>query len=113
LSRCPPGNCPSMRPSLGCGERTPDAMHFGGDRYNRPMNVAKLPVAMPVDHGRVVDPHRPILTMSYRLGPGRTPAHRHPRAHLFYCAEGVFRLVRKEATWMVPPSQAVWIPSGV
>lgn len=77
------------------------------------MNVAKLPVAMPVDHGRVVDPQRPILTMSYRLGPGRTPPHRHSRAHLFYCAEGVFRLVRKEATWLVPPSQAVWIPSGV
>jgi AraC-like DNA-binding protein/mannose-6-phosphate isomerase-like protein (cupin superfamily) len=76
------------------------------------MNVAKLPIAMPVDHGRVNDPERPILTMSYQLGPGRTPAHCHSRAHLFYCAEGVFRIVRKEATWMVPPSQAVWIPSG-
>ncbi|MGE0438417.1 MAG: helix-turn-helix transcriptional regulator [Steroidobacteraceae bacterium] len=50
--------------------------------------------------------------MSYRLGPGRTPTHRHSRAHLFYCAEGVFRLVGKNATWLVPPSQAVWIPSG-
>jgi AraC-like DNA-binding protein/mannose-6-phosphate isomerase-like protein (cupin superfamily) len=77
------------------------------------MNIAKLPIAKPVDHGRVNDPQRPILTMSYRLGPGRTPPHRHSRAHLFYCAEGVFRIVRKEATWMVPPSQAVWIPSEV
>lgn len=77
------------------------------------MNIAKLPIAKPVDHGLVNDPQRPILTMSYRLGPGRTPAHRHSRAHLFYCAEGVFRIVRKEATWMVPPSQAVWIPSHV
>jgi AraC-like DNA-binding protein len=76
------------------------------------MNVAKLPIAQPVDHGRVVDPLRPILTMSYRLGPGRTPPHRHSRAHLFYCAEGAVRIVRKEATWIVPPSQAVWIPSG-
>lgn len=74
------------------------------------MDVAKLPIAIPVDHGRVVDPERPILTMSYRLGPARTPVHAHPRAHLFYCTEGVFRLMRKEATWMVPPTQAVWIP---
>jgi AraC-like DNA-binding protein/mannose-6-phosphate isomerase-like protein (cupin superfamily) len=77
------------------------------------MNIANLPIAKPVDHGRVNDPQRPILTMSYRLGPGRTPPHRHSRAHLFYCAEGVFQIVRKEATWMVPPSQAVWIPSNV
>lgn len=83
-----------------------------GDRYNRPMDVAKLPIAMPVDHGRVVDPERPILTMSYRLGPARTPAHAHSRAHLFYCTEGVFRLMRKAGTWMVPPSQAVWVPCG-
>jgi AraC-like DNA-binding protein/mannose-6-phosphate isomerase-like protein (cupin superfamily) len=76
------------------------------------MNIAKLPIAKPVDHGRINDPQRPILTMSYRLGPGRTPAHRHSRAHLFYSAEGVFRIVRPEATWVVPPSQAVWIPSG-
>lgn len=77
------------------------------------MDVANLPIAKPVDHGWVRDPQRPILTMSYQLGPGRTPAHRHPRAHLFYCAEGVFQIVRKEATWTVPPTQAVWIPSGV
>lgn len=77
------------------------------------MDTAKLPLAKPVDHGRVNDPQRPILTMSYRLGPGRTPEHRHSRAHLFYCAEGVFRIMRKDATWMVPPSQAVWIPSYV
>jgi hypothetical protein len=62
------------------------------------MDIAKLPIAKPVDHGRIDDAQRPILTMSYRLGPGRTPTHRHSRAHLFYCTEGVFRLVRKEAT---------------
>lgn len=77
------------------------------------MNIAKLPIVRPVDHGRVSDPRRPILTMSYRLGPGRTPSHRHSRAHLFYCAEGAFRIVRTEATWMVPPTQAVWIPADV
>jgi AraC-like DNA-binding protein/mannose-6-phosphate isomerase-like protein (cupin superfamily) len=76
------------------------------------MDVAKLPIAMPVDHGRVVDPERPILTMSYRLGPARTPPHAHSRAHLFYCTEGVFRLLRKDASWMVPPTQAVWVPCG-
>lgn len=77
------------------------------------MNIANLPIAKPVDHGRVNDPERPILTMSYRLGPGRTPSHCHARAHLFYCAEGVFRIVRPDAAWIVPPSQAVWIPSEV
>lgn len=77
------------------------------------MSIAKLPIARPVDHGRVVDPARPILSMSYRLGPARTPVHQHARAHLFYCTRGVFRLVRKEATWMVPATQAVWIPAAV
>jgi hypothetical protein len=46
------------------------------------MDVAKLPIAMLVGHGRVVDSGRPILIMSYRLGPARTPAHAHSRAHL-------------------------------
>ncbi len=75
------------------------------------MSIAKLPIARPVDHGQLVDPQRPIVTMSYRLGPARTPMHRHPRAHLFYCTLGVFRLVRNEAMWMVPATQAIWIPS--
>jgi AraC-like DNA-binding protein/mannose-6-phosphate isomerase-like protein (cupin superfamily) len=77
------------------------------------MSVAKLPIAPLLDYGRVADPRRPILTMSYRLGPSRTPVHRHSRAHLFYCTRGVFRVRGRDATWVVPPTQAVWIPSSV
>lgn len=77
------------------------------------MSIEKLPIARPVDHGTLADPDRPIVTMSYRLGPARTPTHHHRRAHLFYCTRGVFRLVRREAIWMVPATQAVWIPSEV
>jgi AraC-like DNA-binding protein/mannose-6-phosphate isomerase-like protein (cupin superfamily) len=77
------------------------------------MNIANLPTARPADHGRTVDPRRPVLSMSYAMSPSRTPPHRHPRAHLFYGLDGVFHVVRDEATWVVPPTQAVWIPSQV
>jgi AraC-like DNA-binding protein/mannose-6-phosphate isomerase-like protein (cupin superfamily) len=41
------------------------------------------------------------------------PAHSHLRAQLVYAADGVMRVSTVNATWVVPPQQAVWVPSGV
>jgi len=41
------------------------------------------------------------------------PAHAHLRAQLIYATDGVMRVSTREATWVVPPQQAVWIPSYV
>ncbi len=39
--------------------------------------------------------------------------HHHPRAQLLWAAQGVLRITAANATWIVPPSHAVWIPGDV
>ncbi len=41
------------------------------------------------------------------------PPHRHLRAQLVYASAGVMRVQTETATWIVPPQQAVWVPSGI
>jgi AraC-like DNA-binding protein len=43
----------------------------------------------------------------------RLDAHSHPWAQLVYAASGVMRIVTPEATWLTPPTRAIWVPSGV
>ena len=46
-------------------------------------------------------------------GPHRVAAHRHPRAQLLLAVRGVLRVVSASGTWVVPASQAVWVPPEV
>lgn len=39
--------------------------------------------------------------------------HSHPWAQLAWSATGVLRLTAERGTYLVPPSRAVWVPSGV
>ena len=39
--------------------------------------------------------------------------HRHPRYQLVYAARGVMTVDTREATWVVPPQRAVWMPPAI
>src|SRR3954467_8612066 len=39
--------------------------------------------------------------------------HSHPRFQLVYAARGVMSVDTREATWVVPPQRAVWMPPRV
>lgn len=43
----------------------------------------------------------------------RLDAHSHPWAQLVYAASGVMRVATAGATWLVPPTRAIWVPAGV
>lgn len=50
--------------------------------------------------------------MTYRDG-ARLDRHTHPWAQLVYAASGTMRVATPQATWLVPPTRAIWVPGGV
>ncbi|MBS0361775.1 MAG: helix-turn-helix transcriptional regulator [Proteobacteria bacterium] len=42
----------------------------------------------------------------------RIERHTHPWAQLVYAAGGVMRVVTPQATWLTPPTRAIWVPGG-
>jgi len=78
------------------------------------MNIENLTTLSPTQGGYILDPSQPILARAVEIkGPHRVVGHQHPRAQLMYAIRGVLRVVSEEGTWIVPTSQAVWIPSNV
>jgi AraC-like DNA-binding protein/quercetin dioxygenase-like cupin family protein len=60
------------------------------------------------------DPALPVIAVSQdRPANFDIPAHSHLRAQLIYATDGVMRVSTGSATWVVPPQQAVWIPSQI
>ena len=82
------------------------------DCYNESMDVEKLPTLRTVDFGSLEDRRRPILSLDWSAeGPHRLPSHIHPRAQIIYQRTGVYRVNTPLGNWVVPPNQAIWIPS--
>lgn len=78
------------------------------------MNIENLTTLSPTDSGFVLDARRPILARALEIkGAHRVVPHRHPRAQLVYAIRGVLRVLSDAGTWMVPPSQAVWVPPDI
>lgn len=79
-----------------------------------PDHIGDTPNHAPSATGFLRDPNRPILAYGRTMRPsdGIAP-HHHPRAQLLWAAQGVLRIRAGEATWIVPPSHAVWIPGDV
>jgi AraC-like DNA-binding protein len=58
------------------------------------------------------DPLRPVIGLEDEYPPGFTdPAHRHTRAQLLYASSGVMSVVVDEASFVIPPQRAIWIPA--
>lgn len=78
------------------------------------MDVEKLPSLRVEDFGSLEDPARPVLSLDWSAqGPHRVGAHTHPRAQIIYQGTGVYRVKTDLGSWVVPPSQAIWIPPFV
>jgi len=78
------------------------------------MDIENLPTPGTPDFGSVVDPARPILSLSWTAeGPHRAAAHRHPRAQIVCPTKGAYWVATPQGSWLAPPGQAVWIPPHV
>jgi len=78
------------------------------------MNIAKLTSLTPTGTGYRLDPQQPILARALEIqGAHRVASHQHPRAQLVYAIRGVMRVLSFDGTWIVPPSQAVWVPPDI
>jgi AraC-like DNA-binding protein/mannose-6-phosphate isomerase-like protein (cupin superfamily) len=57
---------------------------------------------------------RPVVALARDLPPSHEiDWHSHPRFQLVYAARGVMTVDTRDATWVVPPQRAVWMPPGV
>src|SRR5688500_20292336 len=57
---------------------------------------------------------RPVVALATDLRPAdEIDWHSHPRFQLVYGARGVMTVDTRDATWVVPPQRAVWMPPKV
>ncbi len=57
---------------------------------------------------------RPVVALATDLPPAHEiDWHSHPRFQLVYAARGVMTVDTRDATWVVPPQRAVWMPPTV
>ena len=78
------------------------------------MNVDNLPKLAPIGVGYRVDPSLPIIPFAMQVKhAGCAAPHCHPRGQLIYASSGVMRVICSNDVWVVPPSQAVWVPPEI
>lgn len=78
------------------------------------MNVDKLPKLAPIEIGYRIDPSLPIIPFAMQVKhAGCAAPHSHPRGQLIYASSGVMRVICNNDVWVVPPSQAVWVPPDI
>jgi AraC-like DNA-binding protein len=78
------------------------------------MDIEKLSRLPPVEIGYRIDPALPVIPLAMQVSnAGCAAAHAHPRGQLIYADKGVMRVICRRDIWVVPPSQAVWVPPGI
>lgn len=56
----------------------------------------------------------PVFGVAVRYPAGHVvPRHEHPYGHLIYADRGLLRVETESGQWLVPPTAAVWLRSGV
>lgn len=67
-----------------------------------------------VEIGFIDDPARPVLAFRADVAAATCAGeHAHPRAQVIFASRGVMHVLTARSAWLVPPSQAVWLPSQV
>jgi len=75
------------------------------------MNNDKLTKLAPITLGYQLDPKLPVIPLAMEVErAGCAAPHAHPRGQLIYASSGVMRVICGRDIWVVPPSQAVWVP---
>jgi AraC-like DNA-binding protein len=60
------------------------------------------------------DVPRPVAALADDYAPGHVdPPHSHTRGQLIYSTTGVMTVTTEQASFVVPPQRAVWVPGGV
>lgn len=78
------------------------------------MNVDKLPKLPPIEAGYRIDPALPVIPFAMEVQrAGCAAPHAHPRGQLIFAGSGIMKVVCGRDVWVVPPSQAVWVPPGI
>ena len=73
--------------------------------------MRQTPAARPTRADEYQHVPRPVAAMARDLPPAYEIAwHSHPRFQLIYAVRGVMTVDTREATWVVPPQRAVWMP---
>lgn len=67
----------------------------------------------PSSTGQILNADLPVVSVAFDLEREQGAPHTHPRAQLLYSVQGVMRVMTTRGTWLVPSSQAVWIPSMI
>lgn len=82
------------------------------------MNIGKLTRLPPVELGFLQEERLPVTSLAIEVSPqklkvqevGSAAVHSHPRGQLIYASDGIMRVICGRDIWVVPPSQAVWVP---
>jgi len=78
------------------------------------MNIVKTTKLKPIRIGYRKDPRLPVIGLSMNVKDATCAAsHRHPRGQLIFASRGVMRVTSGNESWVVPPSQALWVPPDV
>lgn len=68
----------------------------------------------PVTEGFRVEEDLPVIPIRLEVQDAiSASAHSHPRGQLIYASHGVVRIITPLGTWLVPPTQAIWIPPNL
>lgn len=64
--------------------------------------------------GQVIDPLRPVIGLYDIMQADLDISyHAHPRGQLAYACAGILKVYTDDGIWIVPPTQAVWIPGNI
>ncbi|PLX70143.1 MAG: AraC family transcriptional regulator [Denitrovibrio sp.] len=78
------------------------------------MSIEKMTKLPPVEVGYIKNPKLPIITFLLDVSnAGCAASHAHPRGQLIYASKGTMRVICDGERWIVPDSQAVWVPSYI
>ncbi|WP_211204110.1 AraC family transcriptional regulator [Deferribacteres bacterium DY0037] len=75
------------------------------------MNSENMTKLSPVKTGFIIDPMLPVIPFAMEVtDAGCAASHAHPRGQVIYAGSGIMRVVCGSDMWVVPSSQAVWVP---
>lgn len=73
-----------------------------------------MTLLQPVEIGYILNPDLPVIPFSLDVKDACcADSHKHPRGQVIYAGKGTMRVVCGQDIWVVPSSQAVWVPSYV
>jgi AraC-like DNA-binding protein len=75
------------------------------------MNIENMTLIPPVEIGYILNPDLPVIPFSMDVkDAGCAAPHKHPRGQLIYSGNGTMKVICEKDIWIVPSSQAVWVP---